>query len=69
MNSLTIEWDTQKNESNKRKHGVDFEEAQIVFHGENAKYMADHDHPIEEDCFVIGDELSNTNYGRMSLLS
>ena len=49
MNSLTFEWDAQKNEPNKRKHGVDFEEAQTVFHDENAKYMTDPDHSLEED--------------------
>jgi len=28
---LIFEWDDQKNASNKRKHGVSFEDAQTVF--------------------------------------
>lgn len=28
---LRFEWDQSKNETNKRKHGIDFETAQLVF--------------------------------------
>lgn len=28
---MRIEWDQKKNEANKRKHGVDFETASLVF--------------------------------------
>ena len=53
MNDLTFGWDRLKNNSNKSKHGVDFEEAQTVFYDENAKFMADPDHSTDEDRFVI----------------
>lgn len=31
MDELRFEWDAAKNETNKKKHGVSFEEAQTVF--------------------------------------
>ena len=31
MKNLIFEWDDKKSASNKRKHGVSFEEAQTVF--------------------------------------
>ena len=53
MSDLNFEWDPQKNRANKKKHGVDFEEAQTVFLDENARFMPDPDHSEEEDRFVI----------------
>ena len=35
IDELLIEWDDQKNEINKRKHGVSFESAALVFSDEN----------------------------------
>ncbi len=30
---IVFEYDQQKSESNKRKHGIDFEEAKVLFYG------------------------------------
>jgi uncharacterized DUF497 family protein len=53
MNWLSFEWDLQKNTSNRRKHGISFEEAQTVFADEYALFMSDPDHSIEEDRFIL----------------
>jgi uncharacterized DUF497 family protein len=53
MQELRFEWDPGKNEINKRKHGVSFEEALTVFADEHALLIADPDHSISEDRFVL----------------
>ena len=53
MKKLIFEWDDKKNTSNKRKHGVSFEEAQTVFFDENAIEFDDPDHSIEEERFIL----------------
>ena len=50
---ISFEWNEEKNESNKRKHGVSFEEAATVFYDENARVIFDGEHSIDEDRFVI----------------
>jgi uncharacterized protein len=50
---LQFEWDERKNASNKRKHGVSFEEAQTVFTDDEALLLADDDHSEVEDRFVL----------------
>lgn len=50
---ISFEWNEEKNESNKRKHGVSFEEAATVFYDENARVIFDEEHSIDEDRFVI----------------
>jgi uncharacterized protein len=37
MTSLRFEWDEAKNRSNRRKHGVSFEEARTAFPDENGR--------------------------------
>ena len=41
--SLNFEWDPNKAESNQRKHGVTFDEAQSVFYDEFARVIPDPD--------------------------
>jgi uncharacterized DUF497 family protein len=53
MASLRIEWDERKSASNKKKHGVSFEEAQTVFNDEEALLIADNEHSASEDRFVL----------------
>ena len=53
MGMLRFEWDPKKAQSNLRKHGVSFEDAQTVFADENAKLIDDPDHSEEEDRFVL----------------
>ena len=53
MRNIQFAWDSDKNSSNKRKHGVFFEEAQTVFYDDYAQLIADPDHSEEEDHFII----------------
>ena len=53
MSDLRFEWDERKNRSNKKKHGVSFEEARSVFLDENARLIDDPDHSDDEARFVL----------------
>jgi len=52
MEAISFEWDEKKNASNKKKHGVSFEEGQTVFVDENALMIHDPDHSDEEERFI-----------------
>lgn len=51
--TLRFEWNTAKAASNRRKHGVTFEEARSVFLDEDALLIADPEHSGDEDRFVL----------------
>jgi uncharacterized protein len=53
MASIRFEWDQAKNRSNKRKHGVSFEEAETVFSDEHALLIDDPEHSDEEERFIL----------------
>lgn len=53
MTDLIFEWDERKNRTNRRKHGVSFEEARTAFLDENARVMPDPEHSAEEERFVL----------------
>ena len=53
MKDLRYEWDESKNRSNRRKHGVAFEEARTSFLDENARLVVDPDHSDDEDRFIL----------------
>ncbi|MBI3540852.1 MAG: BrnT family toxin [Deltaproteobacteria bacterium] len=53
MKRLTFSWDEEKNEGNKKKHGVSFEEAQTVFYDENAVEFFDESHAEQEERFLM----------------
>ena len=55
MNGLQCEWDRNKAEANRRKHGVSFEEAATVFDDPHAKeeYDGRHSH-VEDRWLVVG---------------
>lgn len=53
LNDLRFEWNKRKNEANKQKHKVSFEEAKTVFLDENAIRFYDPDHSIDEDRFLM----------------
>jgi len=53
MQKMIFTWDDNKNISNKRKHGLSFEEAQTVFFDENAIEFDDPDHSINEERFIL----------------
>lgn len=53
MSEIQFEWDEAKSRSNRRKHGVSFEEAQAVFLDENAVRFYDPDHSEDEERFLM----------------
>lgn len=53
MRELRFEWDERKATTNRRKHGVSFEEARTVFLDEDALQIPDPEHSEDEDRFVI----------------
>jgi uncharacterized DUF497 family protein len=53
MNSITFSWDDRKNQTNQRKHGVTFEEAQTVFFDDNAIEYFDPDHSENEKRYLM----------------
>lgn len=53
MAGLSFEWDERKNTTNKRKHGISFEEAQTLFSDDHALIIGDPDASDEEDRFLL----------------
>lgn len=66
MSEIEFEWNLSKAQSNERKHGVSFEEAQTVFYDENARLIYDPEHSIEEDRFLM---LGMSNEFRLLIVS
>ena len=50
---MKFEWDENKNEANRIKHGVSFEEAETVFEDERSVTIYDEDHSGYEERFKI----------------
>lgn len=50
---IRFDWDEKKNNTNQKKHGVSFEEAQTVFFDEQAIEFDDPDHSEKEARFLI----------------
>lgn len=50
---IKFEWDTAKATSNKKKHGVSFDEAQSVFYDEFAVQFFDEDNSVSEERFLM----------------
>lgn len=50
---IKFEWDTDKANSNQKKHGVSFEEAQSVFYDEFAIQFFDEESSDTEDRFLM----------------
>ncbi len=53
MEGYVFEWDSEKAESNSRKHGVTFDEASTVFADPLSLLMLDPDHSDEEERFLV----------------
>ena len=49
---MNFEWDSRKAESNLRKHGVSFSEAQTVFRDDLSATVYDIDHSKDEDRYI-----------------
>lgn len=50
---LEFEWDEAKNQINKKKHGISFEDVESVFSDVSAILFDDPDHSETEDRFLI----------------
>lgn len=50
---ITFEWDATKAASNRKKHGVSFEEAKSIFYDEFAVQFFDEDNSISEERFLM----------------
>ena len=50
---MKFEWDENKAQLNRRKHGVSFEEASTVFDDADALQIFDPDHSESEDRFIL----------------
>jgi hypothetical protein len=48
-----FDWDENKNMINKKKHGIDFDEASSVFFDENAILFDDPEHSDYEERFLL----------------
>lgn len=53
MVPIRFEWDPRKARSNERKHSISFEEAQSVFHDEQALLLEDPPPDDEEERFIL----------------
>jgi uncharacterized DUF497 family protein len=53
VSALRFQWDARKSASNRRKHGVSFDEARTVFTDEHALLIDDSDHSEDEDRFLL----------------
>ena len=53
METIKFEWDENKNDINKKKHKISFEEAKTVFYDEEALLIDDPEHSQEEERFII----------------
>ncbi len=58
---IEFEWDENKNETNKKKHKISFEEAKTVFYDEEALVIDDPEHSQEEERFIILGLSNKTN--------
>lgn len=50
---IKFDWDKEKADTNRRKHGVSFEEAKSVFYDDFALQFFDEDHSEIEDRFIL----------------
>ena len=46
MGNIRFEWDENKNQTNKVKYGIDFEEAKTVFYDDDAIVFDDPEHSM-----------------------
>lgn len=61
MKTIRFEWDEHKNDINKKKHKISFEEAKTVFYDDNALVIDDPEHSEKEERFIILGESSKAN--------
>lgn len=57
---MQFEWDDEKNKTNLKKHGLDFELAALVFADPNRMEWYDKKHSYDEDRFITIGEIGGT---------
>lgn len=62
----SFEWDLEKEQANRIKHGVDFAEARSVFYDPLAVYWPDDDHSVTEARFSA---MGMSHYGRLLVVA
>ncbi len=50
---IEFTWDQKKNERNRKKHGISFEEAKTCFKDEYARVFFDEEHSSKEDRSIL----------------
>ena len=50
---MRFEWDASKKKQNAIKHGITFKEAESVFDDENALFLEDTKHSMDEERFIV----------------
>lgn len=63
---LTFEWDEEKDRTNRRKHGVNFDEAKTVFGDPRSLTIHDAEHSDEEDRYI---DIGTSSRGRVIVVS
>ena len=63
---MTFEWDDDKDQRNRQKHGVGFDEAKSVFGDPCGMTIADPEHSNDEDRFL---DLGLSTQGRVLVVS
>jgi uncharacterized DUF497 family protein len=53
MDDVCFVWDDNKATSNRRKHGIAFEEAKTAFFDDYARVIQDPDHSAHEERFIL----------------
>ncbi|MBQ9273076.1 MAG: BrnT family toxin [Mogibacterium sp.] len=53
INDITVEWDDQKNDINKKKHGISFRTAAYVFADPYRVEMYDEGHSFCEERYIV----------------
>jgi uncharacterized DUF497 family protein len=53
MTTYKFEWDPNKADSNRIKHGVSFDEAKSVFYDDRGRLIPDPDSSIHEERFIL----------------
>ncbi|MCI5116126.1 MAG: BrnT family toxin [Candidatus Electrothrix sp. AW1] len=59
---LNFEWDEKKAKSNRKKHGIGFDEAATVFLDPLSMTIPDHDHSAEEQRYI---DIGSSGKGRV----
>ncbi len=61
-----FEWSPEKSASNRKKHGVTFEEATTAFADPRSLNQFDPDHSVDEDRYIL---LGRSQFGRILVVS